>query len=351
MTDRGHISRRVLMHQVAAGIGSLAIAIGLAGAAEAAGTLRLLVWEGYADDDIVAEFEKKYDADVQVVYLTSDDEMWTKLKGSDGADFDLFSVATSGLGKFIDANLVKPIDVAKIPNLANQLPQFKDLSKVAGVMRDGKVYGVPLAYGSIGLLYDVDRVSPAPTSWSVLWDPKYQGQVLLSDTSEVNVTMMAIALGLPNPFKLTPDELEQVKEKFLELRPSVASYYGSPEESIQIYEAGDVTLIFSPWGEQAAGMFKKAGHNVAYAIPQEGAQGWVDAWAMTKGVQDEDLAYKWLDFAFEKDVSNILTERHNLGNTVTPSTNFDYAGRLKWSEAVEDFTARNDLWNTVKAAQ
>lgn len=351
MTEHGRGARRALAHKLAAGIGTLAIAVALGGSAEAAGTLRLLVWEGYADDDVVAEFEKKYDADVQVVYLTSDDEMWTKLKGSDGADFDVFSVATSALGKFIDAGLVKPIDVAKVPNLGNQLPQFQDLSQVAGVTRDGTVYGVPMAYGSIGLLYDVDQVSPPPTSWSVLWDPQYAGQVLLSDTSEVNVTMMAIALGMPDPFKLSPEQLEQVKAKFLELRPSVVSYYGSPEESIQIYEAGDVALIFSPWGEQAAGMFRKAGHNVAYAIPEEGAQGWIDAWAITKGVQDEDLAYKWLDFSFEKDVSNILTERHNLGNTITPSTEFDYAGRLKWSEAAEDFAARNDLWNAVKAAQ
>ncbi|MFO1056951.1 MAG: extracellular solute-binding protein [Dongiaceae bacterium] len=347
----GRIARPGLMRGIAALAAALAIAFITSGPAAAAGTLRLLVWEGYADDDVVAAFEKKYDADVQVVYLTSDDEMWTKLKGSDGADYDLFSVATSGLAKFIDAGLAQPIDVAKIPNLANQLPQFKDLSKVAGVTRDGKVYGLPLAYGSIGLIYDVKRVNPPPTSWSVLWDPRYKGQVLLSDTSEVNVTMMAIALGMPNPYKLSAEELAKIKAKFLELRPNVASYYSSPEESIQIYEAGEVALIFTPWGEQGTGMFKKAGHDVAYVIPQEGAQGWVDAWAMTKGARDPDLAYKWLNFFYQKEVSDILTSRHSLGNTITPSTSFDYAGRLKWSETVEDFTARNDLWNAVKAAQ
>jgi putative spermidine/putrescine transport system substrate-binding protein len=338
------------MRGIAALAGALALAL-IAGPAKAAGTLRLLVWEGYADDDVAAQFKKKYDAEVQVVYLTSDDEMWTKLKGSDGADYDLLSVATSSLAKFIDAGLAKPIDASKIPNLANQLPRFNDLSKVAGVTRDGKPYGVPFAYGSIGLIYDVKRVTPAPTSWGVLWDPRFKGQVLLSDTSEVNVTLMAIALGMPNPYNLSPQELDKVKAKFLELCQNVASYDGSPEESIQIYEAGDVALIFTPWGEQATGMFKKAGHDVAYEIPQEGAQGWIDAWAMTKGAKDLDLAYKWLNFVYEKDVSDILTTRHNLGNTITPSTNSDYPGRLKWSETVEDFTARNDLWKAVKAAQ
>jgi putative spermidine/putrescine transport system substrate-binding protein len=344
-------SWRALTRAVAIFAAICGLAFASAGAASADGQLRLLVWEGYADDDWVAEFEKLHNADVQVVYLTSDDEMWTKLKGSDGADFDLFSVATSGLGKFIDHELVKPLDLSKIPNLANQLPNFRDLEKVAGVTRDGKVYGIPLAYGSIGLLYDADKVNPAPTAWSVLWDPAYAGQVLLSDTSEVNVTMVAIALGFENPFKLSPEQLQQVKDKLLELKPNLTSYYSSPEESIQVYEAGDVALIFSPWGEQAAGMFRKAGHNVRYAIPQEGAQGWVDAWAMTKGVQNEDLAYAWINFFLQKQISSGLTERHSLGNTVTPSPDFDYSSRLKWSEQVEDFTARNDIWNSVKAAQ
>jgi putative spermidine/putrescine transport system substrate-binding protein len=352
MENIGTNSRRSMMHSLVAGGAALALAVAMSATAQAKDTLRLLVWQGYADDDVVADFEKKYDADVQVVYLTSDDEMWTKLKGSDGADYDLFSVATSGLDKFIDNGLVKPIDVSKIPNLSSQIAQFKDLTKVAGVTRDGKVYGIPFAYGSIGLIYDAKKISEAPTSWSVLWDPKYKGQVLLSDTSEVNVTMVAIALGFPNPFKLTPDQLAQVKQKLLDLRPNIASYYSSPEESIQVYEAGDVSLIFSPWGEQGLGMFKKAGHdNMAYAIPDEGAQGWIDAWAVTKGNKNEKLAYEWLDFVYQKQVSNLLSERYNLGNTITPSPTFTYGSRLKWSEPVEDFTARNDLWNAVKAAQ
>lgn len=345
------MNMKQLVSSVVAVAAGLAMLWGPTSVAHAEGTLRLLVWEGYADEDWVEEFEEKYDADVQVVYLTSDDEMWTKIKGSDGADFDLFSVATSGLGKYIDHGLVKPIDVSRISNRANQLPQFQDLEKVAGVTRDGNVYGMPLAYGSIGLIYNADKIDPAPTSWDVLWDPKYAGQVLISDTSEVNISMVAIALGFPNPYKLSPEQLAEVKERLLDLRPNLTSYYSSPEESIQIYEAGDVALIFSPWGEQGTGMFKEAGHNVGYAIPAEGASGWIDAWAMTKGVQDEDLAYAWLDFFFQKKVSNSLTERYRLGNTVTPSPDFDYADRLIWSEQVEDFTARNDIWNAVKAAQ
>ncbi|HTO33340.1 MAG TPA: extracellular solute-binding protein [Pararhizobium sp.] len=313
--------------------------------------LRLLVWEGYAEPDWVEEFEKKYDADVQVVYLSSDDEMWTKIKGSDGADFDLVSVSTSGVDKFVDNNLFKPIDITKIPNRANQLPQFQNIEKIVGATRDGKVYGVPFAFGSIGLIYDKDRVVPAPTSWSVLWDPKYKQKVIVSDTSEVGISMVALSLGIKSPYKLTDDQFTKVKARLSALRDNMLSYYSSSEESLQVYEAGSVDLIFTPWGEQAAGAFRKAGHNVGYAIPDEGASGWIDVWAMTKGVQNEELALAWLNFVLEKRISSELTTRFNLGNTVSESTDFDYASRLLWAEPVEDFTKRTDIWNAVKAGQ
>ena len=50
---------------------------------------------------------------------------------------------------------------AKIPNQKETLPRFQDLTKVTGVMRDGKVHAIPYAFNSIGLIYDIDKVKPA----------------------------------------------------------------------------------------------------------------------------------------------------------------------------------------------
>ena len=60
----------------------------------AAEELRILAWQGYADDDWVAEFEKETGAKVSVVFAQTDDEIWSKIKGSEGEDFDLFAVNT-----------------------------------------------------------------------------------------------------------------------------------------------------------------------------------------------------------------------------------------------------------------
>ena len=70
-------------------------------------------------------------------------------------------------------------------------------------MRDGKVYAIPYAFDSIGLIYDTDKVKEAPTSWNVLWDPKYAGKVLGYDNGEHNFTITALTMGVADPFHLT----------------------------------------------------------------------------------------------------------------------------------------------------
>lgn len=339
-------SRRLLL---AAGAAAALCLQAFGQPAQAAGELRLLVWEGYADDDWVEEFEKLYDADVSVVYLTSDDEMWTKLKGSDGADFDVFSVNTGGLQKFIDHGLVTPVDLDKLPNRANQLPAFQDMAQVPTVLQpDGKVYGIPLAWGSIGLIYSTEEFPEPPTSWNVMWDPKYAGRVLTFDSSGQNISLGALALGYKDPYHLTEEQMAAVKTKLIELRKNLKTYYQSFEEGVQIWQNSDPVLMYS-MGELQIAALKRENYPAAYTIPDEGGMGWLDVLSITKGVKDIDLAHKWIDFFISKKISDSMAERHGYGSTVSV-TDLDYADKLIWLVPYENDTWRTDVWNEVKAA-
>ena len=217
----------------------------------------------------MAEFEKETGADVSVVFAQTDDEIWSKIKGSEGEDFDLFAVNTSELQRYIDAGLAVPHDLTKIPNQQQTLPQFKDLAQVRGVERDGKVYGIPFAYDSIGLIYDTTKVDPPPDSMNVLWDPKYQGKILLYDASAHNFSFAALAEGIENPFNLSDAQLEEIKGKLIELQKNALSYYQSADEALQIYNSNDVALIFANFGQQQLKLMKDSGAPIAYV----GAEG------------------------------------------------------------------------------
>ncbi|MCB1500136.1 MAG: ABC transporter substrate-binding protein [Bauldia sp.] len=311
--------------------------------------LRILSWEGYADPDWVKEFEEQTGADVNVVFIGTDDEIWAKIKGSEGKDFDLFAVNTAQLQRYLDLGLVEPYDLDKLPNQKETLPRFQDLSTVKGVMRDGKVYGIPYAFDSIGLIYDTDKVKTPPDSWTALWDPQYEGKVLAYDNGEHNFTVAALTMGIEDPYQLSDEQLKEAEQKLVDLKHNVLSFYTTADEALQLYQHNDVDLIFANYGQQQVKAMQDAGAHIAYINPKEGAPAWLDTWAMTTGVQDKELAEAWVNFVLQKKIGQQLSERTGFGNTVVPFPSAAEGDKLVWLESVEDPTMRADLWNEVKA--
>jgi putative spermidine/putrescine transport system substrate-binding protein len=312
--------------------------------------LRILSWQGYADDDWVEAFEKETGADVSVVFIGTDDEIWAKIKGSEGKDFDLFAVNTAQLQRYIDAGLATPYDLDALPAQKEVLQRFRDLETVGGTMRDGKVYGVPFAFDTIGLIYDTTKVSTPPTSWEVLYDGTYAGRVLGYDNGEHNVSIAALDLGIENPFRLDDAQFGQVKEKLTAMKGNLLSLYSTADEALQLYQQNDVAVIFANFGQQQVKMMKDAGAPIAYVNPKEGALAWLDTWAMTSGVQNKELAEKWVNFVLSKEIGQALSDRTGFGNTSVPFPSAGESDKIVWLESVEDPTRRADLWNEIKAA-
>ena len=333
----------------AAGI-ALGIALGLVLAGSTAlqaqqPELRIFTFEGYTDDEWVQEFEAAHDAKVNVTYAPSVDDMFARMKDSEGADYDLISIDTSLFGRYIEQGLIVPYDMTEIPNIANLLPAFQD---VAELQHDGQTYGVPITWGSLGLIYDTDEVDPPPTSWEVLWDESYKGRIIVLDDTDNNIVNTAIILGYEDPFNLTGEQLEAVKQKLIDQKKVLLGYFAGFAEGNDIWESGKAVLMFS-MGEFQAVDLKSRGHNVAYLIPEEGGVGWLDTWALSKGARDRKLAHAWVNFFLDRSVGERVSEKYGYGNTTSESEGLDYAHKLTWLRPDEDFAKRTEIWNEVKA--
>lgn len=337
--------KKFLLGMVAAGLG-----LGLMASSALAANLRVLAWDGYADQDWVKQFTDTTGIGVDVVFIGSDDEIWAKIKGSEGQDFDVFAVNTAQLQRYIKAGLVTPIDVAQLPNQKEVLPRFRDLASVSGVTKDGNVYGIPFCFDSIGLIYDIDKVKTPPTSMKVLWDPQYKGKVLAYDNGEHNFSFTALTLGYPDPFHLNGEQMATVKDKLVDLKRNALSFYTTADEAQQIYKNNDVALIWANYGQQQVKALQNVGAHVAYVNPSEGALAWLDNWVISKGVRDKAAAEKWINFMIGKKIGGELSQRTGFGNTVTQSSSAGANDKLIWLSDVEDPQKRSDLWNEVKAS-
>jgi len=328
-----------------AGAAGAALLVGSAGGASAQ-EVRIFTFEGYTDEEWVAPFEEATGCEVSATYTGSVDEMFAKMVGSDGADYDLISIDTSLFGRYTEQGLLRPYDMSAIENTANLLPAFQDVPEARV---DGETYGVPIAWGSLGLIYDTDEVDPPPTSWDIMWSEEYANQILVLDDTNNNIVNTAIILGFEDPFNLTEEQMEAVKEKLIEQKRVLLSYYAGFEEGVNIWESGNAVLMFS-MGEFQAIDLEERGYNVEYTIPQEGGIGWLDTWAMSKGVQDVECAQAWVNYFLTPEVGQMMTAKYGYGNTTSETEGLDYADRLTWLAPAEDFDRRTQVWNEVKAA-
>jgi putative spermidine/putrescine transport system substrate-binding protein len=325
----------------------LVLALGSSPQAFAKETLRVLTWPGYADSDLVKVFEKRHGVTVEVTFVSTDDVLWEKMNAHEGGDFDVFAANTAELTRYIDRGLSVPLDVSNIPNTKHQLPRFSDLNAIPGIARKGKLYAIPYTYSEMGLIYDRKQVKEPPTSMAAMWDPRYKGRVLAYNGSNHNFSIVALMLGSKTPFQIKKPEFKLIVDRLIALRRNVLTFYSLPEESIELFRENSVALMFANYGTQQVEQLRKAGADIGYVIPDEGALAWLDCWAITRGARNKRLAEEWINYTLEKDVSSALTKRQGLANTVDPATSTDNSNRLIWLQPVEDFNLRATLWDRI----
>jgi len=310
-------------------------------------TLRVLAWPGYADADLVQAFERRYKVKVEVTLISSDDVMWGRLSVRQGGDFDVFAVNTAELQRYIDSGISIPLTPANIPNTAKQLPRFRDLFAIPGITRQGAVYAIPYTYSEMGLIYDRKVFKTPPDSFAALWDKRYKGRVLAYQASEHNFSLAAMVLGLKNPFHIAETDFRRVSRHLVELRRNVLSFYGSPEEATELFMSNHVALLFANYGTQQVSMLKKAGADIGYVIPREGALAWLDCWSITRGNRNRKLAEAWINYTLEAPVSHALIERQGLSNTLEAPATVHDADKILWLQRVEDVAKRASLWDKI----
>ena len=306
--------------------------------------LRVLAWPGYADPDLVTAFEQQHRARVELTLVDSDDMLWARL-GEGG--FDVLAANTAEISRMIERGLLATIDEAALGNLRRQLPRFRLAERLPSIFWGGRRHAVPYAHAEMGLIYDRVRMPEPPTSILAMWDPRLRGKVLAYNGSTHNFSLAALSLGLP-PFSIGRADWPRVVERLIALRRNVRAFYTLPEESLALFRDGGAWLLFANYGKQQLTELRRAGLDVGYATPQEGALAWLDCWAITATAREPALALAWIDHLLRPEAALALTQRYGLGNTLYV-TGEDEAARLYWTEPVEDSELRRGLWRQIIA--
>lgn len=310
-------------------------------------TLHVMAWPGYADADLVQAFEKSYNVNVEVTFIDSDDAMWNRLSAETDVEFDVFAVNSAQLQRYIDHGISVPLTPANIPNTARQLPRFRDLSAIPGLTRKGRAYAIPYTYSEMGLIYDRKVFPSPPDSFSIMWDKRFQGQVLMYAGSDHNFSLAALVLGIKNPFQIPDVDFKRVSRHIIALRRNVLTYYEKPDDASRLFMENRIALMFANYGSQQVTLLQNAGADIGYVIPDEGALAWLDCWSITRFAQNRTLAEAWINFTLEEPVSRALSQRQGLPNTLEDSPALHQADKIIWLQQAENISRRKSLWDKI----
>jgi len=344
------------------GGGSAPAGGGGSGGAGADKALNVLCFQGYTEPDWVTPFEQATGIKVNATYAGTVEEMFTKAAAG-GVQYDVVSIDCGSVQRYYDAGLLDPIDQSKIPNYDKLSQFFKDQTyKVI----DGKLYAIPMCWAANCVVYNKDAMGDLPNTWSVLWDPKYKGQVSITDESNNNVVMAAISLGFPDPYNLTDDQFAKAKDRLIEIAKNCRTFSNGFDNEIQLLSTGETNASISGYD---SGLIIKLRDDykmkVGRQMPTEGIYVWIDGWVMLKNAAHPDAAHAWMDFMLSDQAQSALAKMMNFG-AVTPAakdaldpdvvamTSYDNIDNIKVPVFVmktsEDYSKRDELWNEVKAS-
>ena len=259
------------------------------------GQLNVIAWEGYTQPQWVKPFEQQTGCQVNSKYAGSSDEMVTLMRQGGGSQYDLVSASGDASLRLIRGGDVAPVNVNLIPDWKNFIPQLQSPSHNTV---NGVHYGVSLQWGPNTLLYNTQKVNPAPVSWSTIYSPKYKGQVTAPD-NPIQIADAALylsktqpSLGITNPYELTEKQLDAAASLLKQQRPLIVKYWALASDEIDLFKNGNA-VVGASWPYQTITL-QGDKTPVKDLIPKEGATGWADTWMLSAHAKHPNCAYMWM---------------------------------------------------------
>ena len=260
------------------------------------GVLDVITWEGYTEDAWVKPFTQQTGCLVRPRYVASSAEMVQLMSDGGGGAWDLVSPPGDVSLDLVYSGEVRPINTALVPAWKD----FPLLFRNAAYNTVGAThYGISLQWSPNTLLYNTRKVTPAPSSWSVLYDASRKGQVTVPD-NPMQIADAALYLGAKNPFELSRKQFDAAVALLTQQRPLIKRYWPIASDEIAMFQDGSV--VAGSGGPYQAHQLQSIGIPVAETVPSEGATAWGDSWMLAAKAPHPNCAYRWIEYASEPQV-------------------------------------------------
>ncbi len=251
------------------------------------GEVNVYNWGEYIDESIFDDFTAQ--TGIQVNYQTydSNETLYGKLAGG-ATGYDVIIPSDYMIGQMIEEDMLEPLDFDNIPNFADVDPALKNPS-----YDPENLYSVPYMTGILGIIYNTTLVDSADDmeTWDALWNEKYAKDILMFGNSRD-----AIGIGLKKlgySYNTTDEaEIMEAVELLKAQKPLRQGLY--MDEQFGKLEGENAAIGVYYYGDFLT--MHENQPNLAFALPREGTNLYVDAMCVPKGCENKANAEAFINF-------------------------------------------------------
>ena len=257
------------------------------GNAKAERVVNVCSWGEYIDESLINQFEKETGIKVNYQTADSNETLYSQLSIG-GADYDVIVPSDYMIGRLIAEDMLAELNYDNIPNYSLIDERYKGLS-----YDPENKYTVPYAWGTLGIIYNTTMVDEPITSWGAMFDEKYAGQVIMIRNSRDALAAGLLYLG----YDINTTDEAQIREacQLLADAKSKGVYQGFfMDEIFQKMEGGNAAIGMYYAGDYLTMLDNNP--DLAFVVPDEGSNWFVDAMCVLKNAQHKEEAEAWINF-------------------------------------------------------
>ena len=250
------------------------------------GVVNVYNWGEYIDMSVLEDFEKETGIKVNYQNYDSNETMYSTLSGG-GASYDVIIPSDYMIARLIDEDMLEPLNFDNIPNFSDVDPELKNPE-----YDPENLYSVPYMWGLLGVIYNTTMVDEADLgSWDLLWNEKYKDDILMFGNSRDAIGIALKRLG----YSFNTTDEAQVKEAVAllqEQKPIVQGYF--MDEMFSKLQGANAAIGTYYYGDFLT--MQEVNPDLAFYIPEEGTNIYVDAMCIPKGAANKENAEAFINY-------------------------------------------------------
>ena len=269
--------------------------------------LSLLEWSGYEKPKYYPDYTAKYGGQPAFTFFDQSDNALKRMRT--GYRVDVVHLCTGQMAEALAADLIKPLEIDRIPRWGDIPPALLDLPDVR---IDGKYMLAPWEWGysTVGYNPEVVDIDADTATYDIFIDPRFKGKTALTSDIGVNFIIAGVIGGWADPLDPTEAEMEAAPEIFTKMLSNARFVWTDSTQLEQAWAAGDVGISYV-YGSASRRM---PGQGMPIVVV-EPLMTWMCGLSVsTNGAGSEDQAYDYINAMLDPASGVALFDEYGYGH-------------------------------------